>query len=464
MVNGKEKRMRQLIKNGTIVSGDGSRKADVLIENGVVSQIGEDLKQEGAKVYDASGKLLFPGFIDGHTHLDLEVANTVTADDFETGTRAAIAGGTTLVIDFATQNRGETLKEALANWHKKADGKCSCDYAFHMAISDWNEDVKNEIQDMIDAGITSFKLYMTYPAMILDDGRIYEVMKVLKDLNCFAGVHCENADLIDALIREAKSQGRLGPDTHPKVRPPEMEAEAVHRLMTIAKEADAPVMVVHLTCEEAYREVEAARRGGQTVYAETCPQYLLLDERVYEKHDFEAAKYVCSPPIRKKKDQEVLWKALAEGEIQTVATDQCSFTMKQKEMGRDDFTKIPNGMPGVETRVPLMFTYGVQEGRITKEQMCKLLSENAAKLYGVYPHKGVIQEGSDADIVIIDPAKEGVITAETQMYNMDYSPFEGYKLKGMIEKVFLHGILVVDGGEIKEEKQGTYIFRQKNMI
>lgn len=464
MAMGKEKGMKQLIKNGTIVNGFGSRKADVLIEDGIISQIGEGLEQEEASVYDASGKLLFPGFIDGHTHLDLDVANTVTADDFETGTRAALAGGTTLVIDFATQNRGETLKEALANWNKKAEGKCSCDYAFHMAISDWNDSVKDELQDMIDAGITSFKLYMTYPAMILDDGRIYEVIKILKELNCFAGVHCENADIIDALIREAKSQGHLGPDTHPKVRPPEMEAEAVHRLMTIAKEADAPVMVVHLTCEEAYREVEAARKAGQTVYAETCPQYLLLDDSVYEKSGFEAAKYVCSPPIRKKKDQEVLWRALAEGKIQTVATDQCSFTMEQKEMGREDFTKIPNGMPGVETRVPLMFTYGVQEGRITKEQMCQLLSENAAKLYGVYPRKGVIQEGSDADIVIIDPAKEGVISAKTQMYNMDYSPFEGYKLKGMIEKVFLHGELVVDEGVVKAEKRGQYIFRQKKMI
>lgn len=456
--------MMQLLKNGTVVAGNGSWKADVLMEDGIIYKVGENLQQEEAKVYDVTGKLLFPGFIDGHTHLDLEVSNTVTADDFETGTKAAVVGGTTLVIDFATQNKGETLKEALQNWHKKADGKCSCDYAFHMAISDWNDYVRGEILDMIGEGITSFKLYMTYPAMILNDGELYEIIKELNKYDCFAGVHCENADLIDALIREARKAGKLGPDTHPKVRPPQLEAEAVHRLMTIAAQAEAPVMVVHLTCEEAYEELMAARAKGQTVYAETCPQYLLLDDSVYGKDGFEAAKYVCSPPIRKKKDQEVLWKAIREGQIQTVATDQCSFTMKQKEMGREDFTKIPNGMPGVETRGPLMFTYGVREGRISQEQMCKVLSENPAKLYGVYPRKGVIQSGSDADIVIIDPEKEGVISAATQMYNMDYSPFEGFSLKGCIEKVFLRGRLVVDGGRLVEEKTGTYIVREKRQL
>ncbi len=456
--------MMQLLKNGTIVSGERSWKADVLLKDGCIEKVGENLQQEDAQEYDVTGKLLFPGFIDGHTHLDLEVANTVTADDFETGTKAAVVGGTTLVIDFATQNKGETLKEALENWHKKADGKCSCDFAFHMAISDWNDVVRAEIQDMIDEGITSFKLYMTYPAMILNDGELYEVIRELNKYDCFAGVHCENADLIDALIREAKKEGRLGPDTHPKVRPPQMEAEAVHRLMTIADQAKAPVMVVHLTCEEAYREVMAARDRGQIVYAETCPQYLLLDDSVYEKEGFEGAKYVCSPPIRKKKDQEVLWQAIRDGQIQTVATDQCSFTMKQKEMGKDDFTKIPNGMPGVETRGPLIFTYGVAEGRITREQMCKVLSENPAKLYGVYPRKGVIQPGSDADIVIIDPNKEGVISADTQMYNMDYSPFEGFALKGCIDQVFLRGQLVVDDGKLVKEKAGTYIFREKKQL
>lgn len=453
--------MKQLIKNGTVVSSQGSQKMDVLMENGRITRVERNIQAEDAQVHDASGKLLFPGFIDGHTHLDLEVANTVTADDFEKGTKAAVAGGTTMVIDFATQNKGESLKEALANWHRKAEGKCSCDYGFHMAISQWNDQVKQEIQDMIDEGITSFKLYMTYPAMLLNDGDLYRVIKELNQYDCFAGVHCENADLIDALIQEAKSQGRLGPDTHPKVRPPAMEGEAVHRLMTIADQAKAPVMVVHLTCREALEEIRAAREKGQTVYAETCPQYLLLDDSLYEQPGFEGAKYVCSPPLRMKEDQEVLWKALAEGEIQTIATDQCSFTMAQKEMGKDDFTKIPNGMPGLQTRVPLLYTYGVEAGRITREQMCSLLSENPAKLYGIYPQKGVIQPGSDGDIVIIDPNENSVIKASELLHNTDYSPFEGFPLKGIVDQVFLRGDLVAQRGRLLKEKTGTYVRRSK---
>ncbi|MGI6070383.1 MAG: dihydropyrimidinase [Blautia sp.] len=454
--------MKQLLKNGVVVSGKNTRCADILIEDGKILRVEQGITDQDAEQYDLSGKLVFPGFIDGHTHFDLEVSGTVTADNFESGSRAAVMGGTTMVIDFATQNKGETLKEALENWHRKADGKCSCDYGFHMAISDWNQEAKAQIQDMIDAGITSFKVYMTYPAMRLNDGEIYEVLKVLREKGCFAGVHCENADLIDARIREEKAAGHFGPDTHPKVRPAEAEAEAVHRLLVLAKEAEAPVMVVHLTCEESYQEIQRARKNGQIVYAETCPQYLLLDDSLYEKPDFEGAKYVCSPPLRKKKDQTVLWKALASGEIQTVATDHCSFTMEQKEMGREDFTKIPNGMPGVENRGPLIHTYGVEEERLTLEQMCRVLSENPAKLYGVYPRKGVIASGSDADLVVIDPKKEGVITAKTQTYNMDYAPFEGTLLHGMVEKVFLRGSLVVENGKLVKEREGIYIARDKN--
>lgn len=454
--------MKQLLKNGTVVSGEGTKKADVLIENHIVVEVKEHITQEDAQVYDMEGKLLFPGFIDGHTHLDLAVAGTVTADDFETGTKAAVMGGTTTVVDFATQYHGESLKKALQNWHKKADGKASCDYGFHMAVSDWNPQTKKEISYMIDQGVTSFKLYMTYPDMILDDGAIYEVLKALGAKGCFAGVHCENAPVIDALTREAKEAGRLGPDTHPKVRPAQLEAEAVHRLLVIAQEAKAPVMVVHLTCRQSYEEIAAARKRGQTVYAETCPQYLLLDDSVYDKPDFEGAKYVCSPPIRKKEDQDCLWNALKNNEIQTIATDQCSFTLAQKAMGREDFTKIPNGLPGVETRGVLLYTYGVGQGRISIEQMCRFLSENPAKLYGMYPRKGLIAPGSDADIVVLDPEKETVISAKTHHYNMDYSPFEGMRQKGVVEKVFLRGQLVVDGGQLIREKEGTYIERGLN--
>lgn len=457
--------MEYLLKNGIVVSGEKAEQADVRIRGEKIFKVGKNLEAEGAEVIDVSGRLLFPGFIDGHTHFDLEVAGTVTADDFESGTRAALAGGTTLVIDFASQDKGgHTLKEGLEKWHKKADGKCSCDYSFHMSVVEWNEETEKEIQDMIAEGITSFKLYMTYPAMAVDDCDLYKIIKKLNEYGCFAGVHCENAGVIDALTAEAKAQGRLGPENHPLVRPDTMEAEAVHRLLVIAKEAGAPVMVVHLTNQKAYEEIQRARAEGQTVYAETCPQYLLLEDSVYSRENFEGAKFVCAPPIRKKEDQDCLWKALAEGQIQTVATDQCSFTLAQKAMGREDFTKIPGGLPGVETRGTLLYTYGVRTGRITLEQMCRLLSENEAKLYGVYPRKGVIAEGSDADIVVFDPEKESVISAKTHAYRTDNNPFEGFALHGGIDRVFLRGTLAVQDGKVIKEKQGTYIYRGKSQL
>ena len=432
--------VKTLLKNGTVVSGDMSVIEDVLIDGEKIVKVGRNLEAEDAQVVDVNGKLLFPGFIDGHTHFDLEVAGTVTADDFETGTRAAIAGGTTLVIDYASQDKGgHTLREGLEKWHEKADGKCSCDYSFHMSIVEWNEETQREIQDMINEGITSFKLYMTYPAMIVDDGDLYKIIKKLNEYGCFAGVHCENAGAIDALIAEAKKEGRLGPENHPLVRP-----DIINR--------------------KAFEEVMRARMNGQKVYAETCPQYLLLDDSVYSKPDFEGAKYVCAPPIRKKADQDCLWKALANDQIQTVATDQCSFTMEQKALGKDDFTKIPGGLPGVQTRGTLLYTYGVRTGRITQEQMCRLLSENAAKLYGVYPNKGVIREGSDADIVVFDPEKENVISAKTHLYHTDNNPYEGFKLHGDIDSVYLRGAHVVQDGKVILEKTGKYIKRGKNQM
>ncbi len=450
--------MKYLLKNGTVVSGEKSEMLDVLVDGEKITEVGRNLTADGAQVIDVTGKLLFPGFIDGHTHLDLEVAGTVTADDFETGTRAALLGGTTLIIDYASQDKGgHTLKEGLDKWHKKADGKCSCDYSFHMSIVEWNDKTESEVQDMIDQGITSFKLYMTYPAMIVNDCDMYKILKKLGECGCFAGVHCENAGVIDALISEAKKEERLGPENHPLVRPDTMEAEAVHRLLVIAKEANAPVMIVHLTNKKAYEEVIHARKNGQEVYAETCPQYLLLDDSVYSKPDFEGAVYVCAPPIRKKKDQDCLWKALADGEIQTVATDQCSFTLEQKALGKDDFTKIPGGLPGVQTRGTLLYTYGVKTGKITREQMCRLLCENPAKLYGVYPNKGAITPGSDADIVIWDPNTEWTMTAADHQSACDYCPMEGAEIAGRAEQVYLRGKLVAENGKIVEEKTGTYI-------
>ncbi|MCB5711786.1 dihydropyrimidinase [Lactonifactor longoviformis] len=453
--------MKQLLKHGTVVSGVGCCKKDILIENGIIREVSPEICDGEAQVVDAKGKLIFPGFIDAHTHMDLPVAGTVTADDFYSGTRAAVAGGTTCIVDFATQYKGETLEEALENWNKKAEGRCSCDYGFHMAISDLEGAGETQVQAMIDAGVSTFKLYMTYPDMLLRDGELYRILKQLKKQGGIAGVHCENAEVIDALTAEAKAAGHLGPDTHPRVRPAGLEAEAVNRLLAIAKEADAPVIVVHLTCWEAFAKIQRARARGQIVFAETCPQYLLLDESCYKKNGFEAAKYVCSPPLRKKVDQECLWEALKTGDIQTVSTDHCSFTLAQKEMGKEDFTKIPNGMPGVETRGVLLYTYGVEEGRMTLEEMCRVLSENPAKLYGMYPKKGCLEPGSDADLVILDPHKPGIIQAKTQEYNMDYAPFEGWKLKGTIDKVYLRGNLVVDQGKVVSEKQGQYISRGK---
>lgn len=457
--------MKYLLKNGTLVSGERTEKKDILIEGEKIVKIAPHIEEEGAEEINVEGKLLFPGFIDGHTHFDLEVAGTVTADDFETGTKAAILGGTTFIIDFASQDKGgHTLKEGLEKWHKKADGKCSCDYSFHMSIVEWNEETEKEIQDMIEEGITSFKLYMTYPAMMVEDRDLYKILKKLNECGCFAGVHCENAGVIDALIEEAKKEGRLGPENHPLVRPDTMEAEAVHRLLVIAKEAGAPVMIVHLTNKKAYEEIAKARENGQTVFAETCPQYLLLDDSAYSKPDFGGAVYVCAPPLRKKEDQECLWAALAKGEIQTVATDQCSFTLEQKALGKDDFTKIPGGLPGVQTRGTLLYTYGVREGKITVEQMCRLLSENPAKLYGVYPRKGALLEGSDGDIVVFDPEKESVISSETHGYNTDNNPFEGYSIHGDIDKVFLRGNLVVKDGAVVKEKTGKYMKRRKRQM
>lgn len=455
--------MRYLLKNGTIVSGDQMEKADVLIEDEKILETGPDLNDPEAVLVDVTGELLFPGFIDAHTHFQLEVSGTVTADDFDTGTRAAIKGGTTMVIDFATQYKGETLEEALENWHQRADNRSSCDYSFHMAISDWNKKTAESMEHMMEEGITSFKMYMTYPDMILNDHDIFMALRKMKEIGGITGVHCENSGMIDALTEEARNRGDLGVDVHPKVRPEGAEAEAVNRLLAIAGEIGIPVIVVHLTCKEALDAVERARKKGQTVFAETCPQYLLLDSSLYETGE-EGRNYICSPPLRKKENQKVLWEGLRNGTIQTVSTDHCSFTTKQKGFGRDDFTKTPNGMPGVETRGVLLYTYGVGKGQLTPQQMCRVLSENPAKLYGLYPKKGCIMPGSDADIAVIDPEREDVITAESQEQNVDYSPFEGTKIKGTIDKVFLRGCLVTDGGRVVNEKQGKFIKRGPHML
>lgn len=447
-----------LLKGGMIVSPKGIKKADVLISGEKIVAVGKRLAADAA-VVNVGGKLIFPGFIDAHTHFDLEVSDTVTADNFASGTRSAIAGGVTTVVDFATQNKGESLSDALNNWHIKAFANSTCDYAFHMAISDWREDVRAELPAMFEQGVTSFKVYMIYDAMELSDREIYEIMTELKKYGGIVGCHCENSGLVGKLREEAVARGEITPASHPKTRPDYAEAEAVRRFLTIAEAADAPAIVVHLSTREGYHEVLRARARGVRVYAETCPQYLLLDDSVYDRPFNESAKYVCSPPLRKSEDKKTLWQALHENRLDTISTDHCSFTLEQKRAGLSDFTKIPNGMPGVETRAILMYTYGVRKKRISIPQMCAYLSENPAKLYGMYPKKGAIRVGSDADIVVFDPRSSGVISQQSSHSACGYNPYEGVRTEGRIERVYLRGQLVFSGGELTLTNRGKFVTR-----
>ena len=455
--------MRTLFKGGTVVSGTGTKRADLLIENEKIVESGRNLKADADKVVDVTGCFLFPGFIDAHTHFDLDVCNTTTADNFYTGSRAALRGGTTTVIDFACPNKGESLHYGLDLWHKKADGRTFCDYGFHMTIDDWNESIRAELPDMFAKGVSSFKMYMTYPAMMVGDRDMYWALKELKSLGGLCGVHCENAGVIDGMIAERKNSGQFSPACHPLTRPPYLEAEAVSRLLRIAQAAEAPVVIVHLTNQEALKEVQHARDRGQKVYVETCPQYLLLDDSVYFNEDYsQAARYVCAPPIRDKSQQALLWKALRRGDIQTISTDHCSFTLEQKDAGREDFTKIPGGLPGVETRGELIYSYGVAAKRISAQRMCLALSENPARMYGLFPRKGHLRPGADADIVVYDPGASHVIRADDCVANVDYNPYEGFVTAGGIRQVWLRGNLAVENGKVLDETpQGRYMARGK---
>ena len=458
--------MRTLFKGGSVVSGKGVRRADLLAEGEKIVSLGRGLRAEADRVVDVTGCVLFPGFIDAHTHFDLEVAGTVTADGFASGSRAALRGGTTTVIDFACPNKGESLASGLERWRGKAAGKTFCDYGFHMTIDDWNEDIRKELPEMFAQGISSFKMYMTYPAMLLGDRDLYWALKELKTLGGICGVHCENAGVIDGMIAEKKARGELSPASHPATRPPYLEAEAVGRLLRVAQAAQAPVIIVHLTNGEALDEVLRARKRGQTVYVETCPHYLALDESLYDQESFsDAARFVCAPPLRARKEQDVLWKALRRGEIQTVSTDHCSFTLEQKELGREDFTKIPGGLPGVETRGELMWSLGVAKRRLSVAQMCRVLSENPAKLYGLFPRKGTLQPGADADIVVYDPSGGHVIRGVDCESAAGYSPYEGFATDGGIRQVWLRGRLAVESGNVLfSQPEGKYMARGKCML
>ncbi|MEA4940397.1 MAG: dihydropyrimidinase [Christensenella sp.] len=449
--------MRTLIQNGTVVRSTGVELADVLVENGFIKQIAPGISAAADETIDARGKLVFAGFIDTHTHFDLDLGVTITADNFITGSRAAILGGTTTVLDFATQDRGMTMQDAFDLWQKKAQGS-SCNYGFHMAISEWNGEHAVEVESMVAQGVTSFKMYMVYDAMRLNDGEIYAALKHMAALGCIAGVHCENYDILNERIHELNSVGMRSPLGHPLSRPNEVEAEAVSRLMRIGQLAHAPVWVVHLSTHEGLEEARRARARGQEVYLETCPQYLVLDDSRYAEPD--AEKFIMSPPLRKPADEDALLSAMSGGEIDVIGTDHCSFMMSQKALGGGEFSKTPNGGAGVQNRAQLIYTYAVKTGRITLPQMAALMSENAARLFGMYPNRGVLAEGAEADITVYNPEGESTISFRTNAHHCDNSPYEGMRVSGSISDVLLGGRRVVMDGRIVQEGKGRFVFRK----
>lgn len=450
--------MRILIKNAFLVLEDRVEQGDLLTDGRMISQVGGVIDETCDKVIDAKGCYVFPGFIDTHTHFDLEVGSTVTADDFVTGTKAAVAGGTTTVLDFATQERGMTLMEAFQKWENKAKNS-SCNYGFHMAMSEWNEARIAEIPLMIENGVTSFKMYMVYDNMRLSDGVMYEAIKYLAKEDCIIGIHCENDDILKARVRELKAAGKTGSRYHAVSRPNIVEADGVGRLMDAAYLAGGPAWVVHLSTKEGLAIARRARERGQEVYLESCPQYLVLEESMYDAPD--GAKFVMSPPLRSKADQEALLKAMAAGEIDWIGTDHCSFTMAQKETGKDDFSKTPNGGAGVQNRAEIVYTRAVKGGYLDMVEMGQLLSTRAAKLFGMYPRKGALQAGSDADVVVFDPEAPHVIHAATNLHNCDNSPYEGYEAAGKARDVLLNGQLVVENSQLVAPSKGEYVHRDR---
>ncbi|HUQ34216.1 MAG TPA: dihydropyrimidinase [Pyrinomonadaceae bacterium] len=442
--------MRTLILNGRIITAVDDYKADVLIDGEKVSVIGAKLEMEADLVIDAKGKLVIPGGIDPHTHMELPFGGTEASDDFRTGTIAAAHGGTTTIIDFAVQYKGQSLLEGVDNWHKKAEGKTAIDYGFHLITTELEDNQIEEMYTVMDEGVTSFKLFMAYPGVFLvDDATIFRAMSAAGERGGLICMHAENGIVINEIIKRALAQGRTAPKYHSLTRPTRAEAEGVHRAIAIAEMAEAPVYIVHLSCADALHQVREARDRGLPAFAETCPQYLFLDLGDYGE-DFEGAKYVMTPPLREKWNQAELWKGLKTDDLQVISTDHCPFCMKeQKELGRDDFSKIPNGAPGVEHRVPLIYNGGVVENRISLNRFVELTSTAAAKMFGLFPRKGTIAVGSDADIVIFDPEREQTISAKTHHMNVDYSAYEGRTIKGVVETVLSRGRVVIENGEYK---------------
>ncbi|MHB1517249.1 MAG: dihydropyrimidinase [Acidimicrobiales bacterium] len=445
--------MKILITGGTVVNATGPIAADVLVEGETIaglavhgSSTSASWEQHADRVIDAAGRLVIPGGIDGHTHMEMPFGGTQSMDTFETGTRAAAFGGTTAIIDFAIQSKGASLREGLDSWHAKAEGNCAIDYGFHMIVSDVNEHSLKEMDLLVDEGVPNFKLFMAYPGVFYStDGEILQAMQQASTNGSSIMMHAENGIAIDVLVAQALARGDRDPRFHGATRPAILEGEATHRAIQLAQVAGAPLYIVHLSATEALNEVVEARDRGQSVFAETCPQYLFLSEDDMAREGFEGAKYVCSPPLRPRSHQGELWRGLRTDDLSIVSTDHCPFCFKeQKELGHGDFSKIPNGLPGVEHRMDLIFQ-GVDRGEISLERWVDVTSTTPARMFGLFPRKGVIAPGSDADIVVYDPQRTQTFSASTHHMNVDYSAYEGVEVRGKVETVLSRGAVVIEG-------------------
>jgi dihydropyrimidinase len=441
--------MPLLIKNGEVVTADARYRSDVWCEGETITRIGSDLPApDGADVIDASGKFVFPGFIDPHVHIYLPFMGTYAKDTYDTASRAALVGGTTTLIEMVCPSRTDDPFEAYELWKSHAAGRSACDYTFHMGVTRFDDQTPDVLRRVVDDGTASFKVFLAYKgAFGIDDSELYRTLELAKRLGVIVTAHCENAEVIAQLQQRFLKEGKTGPEWHEPSRPPPVEAEGVHHLATFAELTAAHVYVVHTSCDEALSAARVARHRGVQMWVETVIPYLVLDRTYAERPDFEGAKYVMSPPLRELRHQSALWNALRIGEIATVATDHAPFDFRQqKEMGRGDFTKIPNGIPSVQDRIHLLYTHGVASGRIDLHRFVDVGSTRAAKLFGLFPRKGTVQPGADADLVIFDPDYRGVISASTQQMNVDYSAFEGWPIQGRADVVTVRGRVQVQGG------------------
>ena len=454
--------MSILIRNGRVITASENAIADILIEGEKIVAIGANLQATADQTIDASGKYVFPGGIDPHVHLDMPFMGTSSSDNYETGTRAALYGGTTMVIDFILQTQGKSLRHALEAWQGRSNGNAVGDYSFHIAVTDFNDQTKEEVKEMIEKeGITSFKTFMAYKgALMIDDRQMIGLMQEVKKHGGLVTVHATNGDMIDYLIAKHRSEGKLAPIYHYLSQPEVTEAEASGRFAALAGYTEVDGYIVHMTCEGALNAIRDAAKRNHNVKAETCIQYLMLDASLYEQN-FDGAKWVMSPPLRQKKDQAALWGGINQGTIQVVATDHCPFKWEQKLMGKDDFSKIPNGHPAIEHRMELLFSEGVAKGKINLSKFVEVNSTNAAKIFGMYPQKGTIGIGSDADIVIFDPNEKHTISAKTHHMNVDYSAYEGVEVTGKVKTVLLRGKIAIDDNQCKIDRgYGQYIKRK----